>query len=83
MPQPTKQSSREFRMRTLAGMTNADIVARSLVSGTLFVLLLLGLDWFQSQATDLQETFFLGMIFAVTLGVFDLFLRLNARKKLG
>ena len=78
-PSPSDQ---EAKLRRTAQLHNQVILARSLVSGGLFALLLLALDWIQLGAVNLVQTTLLAVIFAVILGVYDLFMRASARSRL-
>lgn len=70
------------KLEQVAQLTNSEILARSLVSAVLFVLILTVLDRLQSKQTDMVQTASLGVIFAVILAIYDYLMRTGARSRL-
>lgn len=70
------------RLREAAQLSDTEIITRSVLTGALFVLLLLGLDLLLNEPIEIYNTLMIGFIFTGILALYDLILRASARKQL-
>lgn len=70
------------KLEEIAGLSNDEIVARSVVSGVIFIIIMTILDFVLSRPINLWQTITLGMIFSGILCAFDLLQRKAARRRL-
>ncbi len=70
------------QLELLANLPDSEIMVRSIITGVLFVLLLIVIDLFVREPIDIANRIMLGFIFTGVFALYDFITRAIARRQL-